>query len=333
MYPIALDSLLDQKEYLKEPILFFSCISFEERSKTAAIKIFEAFHNRVIWRFFQLRDNGSYYEKDCCIKQNEIKATIDEIITGDKDFKEYYLFESTPWNDIIFYFDETIKKQPSIKTLILDITTIPKTCYFAFLKWLLDGGLEKRDLIICYTKPQEYGNSSLSSDPTSPKLLIGDFNEFNEILWIPLLGFKPTFTETIMEKIKEINLETQMKIIPMIGFPPYRPDYFDKCLILHAKIRSPELTEALKYPSLAAADDPFDVYKKLMKIFENSQNKKIILSPLGSKPMSLGMALAAIQENIPVYSIQPRTYHPDYSKGEGETSAYWIIRDGEYTYK
>jgi len=340
MYPINLGELLNKSECIKKPILFFSCISFEARSETAAKKVFNALDEEdVIWKFFLLIDNGSSYEKDCCIKQNEVKASIMDLLNiGEDHFKEYDLFESTPWEYIISYYTDIIDKHPEIKTIVLDLTTIPKRCYFRFLKWLLDEGLGERDFIICYTKPQEYGSNEMESNPTNPETLIGNFKKYDEILWIPLLGFKSEFTRKIMENIREMNLNSEMKIIPMIGFPSYRPDYFDKCLVSHAKIESAEimgaeLTEALKKPILAVADDPFDTYRRIMNTIENYEDKEIILSPLGPKPMALGMALAAIKANLPVYSIQARSYHPKYSIGEGESSAYWIKRDGEYTYE
>jgi len=172
----------------------------------------------------------------------------------------------------------------------------------------------------------------MESDPTTPSILIGDIEKGKDILWIPLLGFKSTFTKTILEKLREIDREAEIKIIPMIGFPTHRPDYFDKCLLLHVKEEDSQLTESLKNPILAGTDDPFDVYDKIIEIAKDNKDKNIILSPLGPKSMAIGFVLAAIKLNLPVFSIQPRTYHPDYSIGEGTTSAYWIKRDGAYTF-
>jgi hypothetical protein len=333
MYPIDFESLLEKKEYLKKKILFFSCISFEERCQTAARLISDAINSDVVWGFFKLIDNGSFYEKECSDMQNEITNEISKSIKINRDnIPEYNLFDSQPWEDLIFYFQEIIEENPNINTIIVDVTTIPKVCYFPFLKWLIDRGLADRDLILCYTKPLEYGASEMESEPSSPGLLIGEFKSGKDIIWIPSLGFKSTFTKTILEKVREIDREVEKKIMPMIGFPAYRPDYYDKVLVLHVKEGDPELTESLKNPILAAADDPFDVYYKIMEIVDNYDDKDIILSPVGPKPMAIGLALAAIQRNLPVYAIQPRTYHPDYSVGQGSCSAFWIKRNGEYTF-
>lgn len=333
MYPIELESLLKNMEYVRKPILFFSCLSFEQRCKTASIKMHELLNSNILWKFFRLKDNGSYYEKDCLSLQNDIVSEIRELFSiENQDIPEYDLFDAQPWEEIISYYEKTIKDNPNIETVIIDITTIPKICYFKFLKWLLQEGLENRDLIICYTKPEEYGDSKLESDPIKPSLLIGNLERGKDILWIPSLGFKSAFTKIILENIRESDREVEKKIMPMIGFPAYRPDYFDKVLILHVKEGDKELKKSLENPILATADNPFDVYAQLIKIINNNRGKNIILSPLGPKPMSIGLALVAIRENLPVLTIQARTYHPDYSKGESLTTCYWIKRDGDYTF-
>ena len=332
MFPIILDNLYNYEFLFEKNILFFSCISFEKRSKTAAKKIFNVNRN-IVWGFFQLIDNGSHFEKECTEKQNENIKEITELIDINlKDIPEYNLFDSQPWECIITYFKSIIKKNPDLKIIILDITTIPKICYFPFLKWLLDEGLANMDLIICYTKPEEYSDSKQESDPINPSLLIGDYKKGKDILWIPSLGFKSTFTLKILEKIRESDKGIEKKILPLIGFPAYRPDYFDKVLISHIKEGDPELNKSLMNPILAASDNPFDVYYQLKEIINNNIDKNIILSPLGPKPMSIGLAICAIQYNLPIYAIQARTYHPDYSIGEGISWCYWIKREGEYTF-
>jgi len=322
MYPIKLESLLNHKEYIRKPILFLSCLSFEQRCKTALRNINAIQNSDIHWKFFRLKDNGSHYEKECLSLQNDIVREIRELFgIENQDIPEYDLFDAQPWEEIISYYKKIIEDNPNIETVIIDITTIPKICYFKFLKWLLQEGLENRDLIICYTKPEEYGDSKLESDPIKPSLLIGNLESGNDILWIPSLGFKSAFTKIILDKIRESDREVEKKIMPMIGFPAYRPDYFDKVLILHVKEGDQELNKSLENPILAAADNPFDVYAQLIKIINNNRGKNIILSPLGPKPMSIGLALVAIRENLPVLTIQARTYHPDYSKGESLYSA------------
>lgn len=333
MYPLDLESVIENKECLTKSILFFSCISFEDRCKTAAYSVYDSLSPDVIWRFFQLTDNGSHYEKECLDKQDRIASEIVDYIGINKgDIPNYKLFGFQPWEQMIKYFRTTIAENPEINTVMLDVTTIPKSCYFRFLKWLLEDGLEEKDLLLCYTKPREYGNNELETEPHSPEPLIGDFKYLNDVLWVPSLGFKPTFTKKIWEKVREMDTATEFKIIPLIGFPAYRPDYYDKCLIMHVKKEDAELNESLQNPLLAAADDPFDVYNQIIELVRNNMHKEIILSPLGPKPMAIGLALASILENIPVYSIQAKTYHPEYSVGEGPTSVYWIKRDGEYTF-
>lgn len=334
MYPIELDSLLDKKDYIKKPILFFSCISFEQRCITAAKNIFNSLSSNVIWGFFQLIDNGSHYEEKCTSIQNEILNEITELIYIEASVPEFNLFDTSsnenPVDSIIEYFKTFLKNDTNIGTVILDITTIPKICYIPFLKWLLDEGLDDKDFIICYTKPEEYGNETESGPINPPTIIIGDYEEEKEILFVPLLGFKSTFTMKILKNLRKDG-EVE-KIIPIISFPAYRPEYFDKVLTLHAKEDDAELNESLLNPILAAADNPFHIYNQITEIVNSYSDKYIILSPLGPKPMSVGLVIAAIKYNLPVIVIQARNYHPNYSIGEGLTSCYWIKRDGKCTF-
>lgn len=176
-------------------------------------------------------------------------------------------------------------------------------------------------------------------EPTDPQTLIGTYRRKHDILWIPSLGFKSEFTEMIWDMIKKIKTPAEVSrkvIMPVLAFPAYRPDYYDKSLLKHAKtFKGDELIlSSLKGSNkiFTSADDPFEIYQKLKRIYDNNRSKEIILSPGGPKPIALGIALFAIQYDLPVMSVQAKTYHPNYSKGAGETKGYWIIRNNECTY-
>ena len=81
-----------------------------------------------------------------------------------------------------------------------------------------------------------------------------------------------------------------------------------------------------------AADDPFAVYNIIKELSNLYQEDQIILSPIGSKPTSLGLTLAGIILNHPIFSIQAKTYHPEYSRGISKIMSYWIFMNGEFTF-
>jgi hypothetical protein len=92
------------------------------------------------------------------------------------------------------------------------------------------------------------------------------------------------------------------------------------------------------YPRLSLNDmqrvhalDMSDAFDKICQI-TNKGAYKSILAPYGPKPVSLAMALYAIEEGSPVYYTQPSYYAADYSSGIKETYAYWIVKTGTRLY-
>ncbi len=242
--------------------------------------------------------------------------------------------------DIVnFMIRETnsILDRNNVENIIFDISTAPKICYIPYLKWMIGDNpsiIENRNLIINYTKPEEYTNDEIESEPLDPYTLIGLPIEDEPIIWFPSLGFKSEFTNKIWENI--CLLSRDKIIIPVIGFPTYRPDYFDKCIFDHVNTfkENNEFIKVLKNKKylLCSADDPFDVFQVLRKIQLEHQNRTIILSPIGSKPISLGMSLLAIIYKLSIITIQAKTYNPNYSKGTKSTISYWIYRNNQFTF-
>ena len=49
--------------------------------------------------------------------------------------------------------------------------------------------------------------------------------------------------------------------------------------------------------------------------------------------MTLGMVLAALDHDITVVIAQSRSYHPEYSVGEGESYVYPLVQGGAHLYR
>jgi len=73
--------------------------------------------------------------------------------------------------------------------------------------------------------------------------------------------------------------------------------------------------------------DTSDAFDRICDITDNGKYTSV-LAPYGPKPISLAIALFAIETGAPVYYTQPNYYSPDYSTGIKETYAYWIKKDG-----
>jgi hypothetical protein len=69
--------------------------------------------------------------------------------------------------------------------------------------------------------------------------------------------------------------------------------------------------------AVIAAWDAEQVYHKLLAWAGNGQ--RLSLAPFGPKPHTLGMALFAIRFDASVWYTQPKVYHPEYSRGIGDS--------------
>ncbi len=370
MYPIEFQRLISNN-ILKKPILFFSCISFEDRCSTAGKLLYNSIKDGISFRFFKIIDNYSCFRSICTEKQNknelEVRAHLN---LGDLEVPSFNMIDSfcSLKENVIDFFSSCFCQQ-DFKTLIFDITTIPKTCYFPFLKWFLED-LQKIsiDFLITYTKPRDYGDNYyhskylrkkkhaskfgsliedfeeedkyfLESEPELPELLIGDIEEGQKLLWIPSIGFNSQFTSKIWQLLQRMlknRIINELEVRPLLGFPAFRQDFYDKSIINHMKniLLQGDFTHRLANNNqyYSTADDPFEVYKRIEQIAKEFPRKKLILSPIGPKPMSIGIALAAIIQKLPVIGIQAKSYNPSYSIGEGDSLAYWIKSNQDYTF-
>jgi hypothetical protein len=75
-----------------------------------------------------------------------------------------------------------------------------------------------------------------------------------------------------------------------------------------------------------SAWDTEQVYRTL-ELWEQD-TEGLALAPFGPKPHSLGMALFAIRHDSGLYYTQPKSYNPNYSKGQGDSWAYVVKWDG-----
>lgn len=338
MYPIEFQFFLQNLCQVKKDILFINCISFEERSLKGSIDLSNILKDSIYWFFFEIIDNGSRYEKKCTEIQSKHSMKLINHLGLNKDIPKFNLFDQKPEENLIKCIKQILLSLNSISTIIIDISCIPKTIYFPFLFWLINNFNEKKDILILYTKPGDYENINLEEEIRDTKTLLGIYKKSDYIIWIPCLGFIPEYTESNWEYIKRFskdNPNIKFQIIPFLGFPAFRPDYYDKSLLIHAKYFDQKLdfyNELLSHRRFAKADDPYDIYYKIQEIYNNYSNKNIILSPIGPKPMAIGMALASIRFNLPVVSTQAKSYNPNYSIGMGNTVVFWISRNGKYTF-
>lgn len=210
-----------------------------------------------------------------------------------------------------------ITHDDSYEFVLFDFSTMPTSIIFALFPKVWQ--IVERNLIAIYSLPIEYTTEPLFYEIGEPKLITGfhsphlDPERVN--VWIPVLGFQSLSATTIM---KWGNFA---KIFPIIAFPGYRTPYVDRVLYANKDvIRSPEV-DGIYY---ASANNPLRTYDLIKKLLAQLTEDNVILSPLGPKPQSLGLCLAAVKHNLKVVYAQPWAYNPNYSMGYRMTHAYWL---------
>lgn len=212
--------------------------------------------------------------------------------------------------------------------IILDISCLPKRFFFPILKRLLQSD-KLLNLIVTYTKPIKYSSQELSWDPAEwshiPTFMSNDFRESKPDLAIVSVGFVPLGLPNLLT-----GTYSNAKVRLLFPHPPGPPNYQRNWEFVRRIVTSyPQL--ALNEMQRVHAISVSDSFDRLCEITNNGKNKSI-LAPYGPKPISLAMALFAIETGVPVYYTQPSYYAHDYSTGVKETYAYWIVNSGKNLY-
>jgi hypothetical protein len=214
--------------------------------------------------------------------------------------------------------------------VILDISCFPKRFFFPILKTLLNSS-SVQNVIVTYTKPEKYTQDELSGDPSEWSHIPGgfmskDFPEPDAELAIISVGFMPLgLTKLLTGKYRDAKVKL------LFPHPPGPPNYQRNWDFVKRIVDS--------YPPLNLNDmirvhalDVGDAFDRICTV-TNKGEINSILAPYGPKPISLAMALFAIQTGAPVYYTQPNYYSPEYSSGIRETVGYWIQKSSKILYQ
>ena len=216
---------------------------------------------------------------------------------------------------------------------------MPRVCFFPILRETLIQ-TSVQTLLAVYTQPQRYNPRPLSTEPTGAIVLPGFDSMAHrarlrvKVGWIPILGFGAYFAKTIYESLVD-TYDLGDRIFPLVGYPAFEPAFFDRVLNDSARVvidavKSGGVREQFLY---ADAADPFETRQVIKRLITPwGSTVSWVGSPMGPKPMGLGMLLCALEEPITVMIAQARSYHPDYSHGEGPLHIYGLKHHGTRMY-
>lgn len=193
-------------------------------------------------------------------------------------------------------------------SVVLDITTFPKRYFLFALKQLLNSDSVK-NLVITYSRANEYPESTLCESALPPTALqgYGRVAEAREkARMIVGVGYMPLSVEDLVEQAKHVKLDF---IFP---FPPASPAYRRNWALLSMLMPQdiPRNTEIHRVHGM----DAFEVCERVRGW---GINRDLDLLPLGPKPHALGMAMAHLRldGHAELIYSQPQAYRYNYSKG------------------
>lgn len=216
------------------------------------------------------------------------------------------------------------------KSIILDVTTLPKRVALFILRRLIENK-NVQNLIVCYSVSKSYTEKSLAYD-MKPLCALPGFGKTqngtdNNVVVISV-GYSTFDLGDLLEQEKSTDVHF------LIPFPPASPSFrrnwkFLEKLVANAASMKQEIKRI-------HANDMFQVYEWL--IGHNWKNRGITMLPLGPKPHSIAMALAQLKFNGlgEIVYPQPQRYNPYYSSGPRlltdntpDIHAYGLRREGQ----
>jgi hypothetical protein len=211
-------------------------------------------------------------------------------------------------------------------TVVLDITSLPKR-YFCFLLKRLLLRTEFRNVVVTITSagPAGYTTGRLAEDPMTCDHLPGFAPRPPEDAMLVIsVGFEQLNLRSLVEIYNDKRIGSKL----LVPFPP-NGEAIRRTWSTIRQIAS-DAQEIRGSIEVIASWDAEQVYRTL-----NSWNTEIgtlTLAPFGAKAHSLGMTLFSIKHDAGLFYTQPKSYHPDYCQGIGESWGYIAKWDGVACY-
>lgn len=269
-----------------------------------------------------LKKNHSKIEQ----KQNKFLKMFKEDIGWDVEQRPV---SSTSLDSIYNYMKSYFNHCES--TIVFDITCMPRIMYFPLLKYAI-ASKNVRQLLVVYSEPNSYDQGSLHRGPQQEIHFMHGFDHnsrTSDAAWLPIIGFEESFFVTLHQTLKE-SYRFEGRVYPVLGFPAFDPSYYRRSINSAASLFFDKLsgyTQIRNRIRYGQANDPFDTYRTIMKLIDShKKDYHWISSPMATKPMALGLLLAAIDRDISITIIQTNYYNENYSSGIGD-SRFYLLKD------
>jgi hypothetical protein len=310
--------------YKSENLEFISACGFEDRAPAVFQKLALRWpQKKVSCTIIDLLNrNDPAYRKARSLQRSNITRVQQDAQKCAWSFRQIKanLYSKTPiaHEPVVKHLLERLRRFSG--DFLVDISCMPRSIVFPVL-WVLWNSNHVRNLVVAFTEDTSVGAlETQAADFRSPKYL-PYFRERNPVgfsVWMPILGgdVRPT------EKIKAYMRFND--VYPVVGFPSTRPIETDEIVRLNRGI----IGQHTGHLIFASMNDPFHLSMKLNSEVDGLRSSfgkdiRIILSPHGSKPQSIGAFLTAVMERTGVLYCQPLSYKT-LPGSVGSSYVYWL---------
>lgn len=251
--------------------------------------------------------NGITIFMNCNIEQNKFKLTI--VDNQNKTIKENADLDITPYLRRFFKQDSIFETcQLHNSNVCIDITSMPHILIFNLTKIFLKE-VKPRNFFATYTEPEAYNKRikelsnycideedfDLYEEILGMNYSIEGFSKIKRVdddLLIASLGFERQRLLALYEKV-----EPKGGLIPIIGFPAFKPGWNITALNMNYKVIEDSGSEG--YIETCESSSPFDIYHKIKTIYNlKSGTYNILIAPFGTRPNCLGATIFALRHTI-----------------------------------
>ncbi len=243
--------------------------------------------------YFETNKEQNNFSMTLVNKENTIIEKLDnKLITPGlrRFFKQHFIF-----NQYKIYNSN----------ICIDITSLPHILIFSLFKVFVKE-IKPKNLFAAYTEPDSY--IKLNSERNNSCIDDEEFDLYEEILGlnysiegfskikrvaddllIASLGFERQRLLALFEKV-----EPRGGLIPIIGFPSFKPGWNITALNMNYKVIEDANSEG--YIETCESSSPFEIYSRLKSIYnQKSDNYNIMIAPFGTRPNCLGATIFALR--------------------------------------
>jgi hypothetical protein len=212
-------------------------------------------------------------------------------------------------------------------TICIDITGFIRPHLMYLLQFFWRHNIRKIDLL--YSEPISYKeaeNTKFSGYIEKCECVEGFTSNYDSNVEDDLLIICAGYDDKLVAKVVQEKQHCKNKYY-IFGFPSLQPDMYQENRFNMYKRR--QVTGEIKKIKFAPAYDPFVTAQAIEEIIEECPNaKNIYLSPLSTKPQTIGMALYYImnfkKHNMHMIFPYSNTYAPEHTIGIKRTWKYTI---------